>query len=485
MFKELVKQSSWYLVGHGVGFVLGLVSFPIWTRYFSVEEYGMYSFMGAVVAVVMPISKFGLPRAVLRFFSEFTTGKRGIPMASYYTTMTLGALALSSLVGVIALLIIYMLGPEHLGGQKLYDLYVYSMIMVMLASVPACFYSFLRVEQRPKLFVGILSFRGVGGLTLSIIMVYVYSVGVEALFIAAIYVQIVMVSFFFIMLRRQKKLVITSFSLGLLVEALRFGIPLVPAELSNQISSIGDRYVIQFFLGPEAVGLYAVAYGLTNHLKGLLTVMMFAVTPMYLDIWEKQGREKTEEFLSMVLDYYLMIAIPGIILFCFFGGDIMVLMASTKYAEAKVLLPYLVIPLVLHGAISIYTAGLFIHKNTKLILYFTLSSGLLNLILNIIMVPLMGLIGAAVATLISYIFLIIIANIFSSKYITINLNLEGIFKYTLASFAAAFLLHFITIELFLGIIIKLFIGLVFYSLLILAIDNRIRQKLRLAFKMLT
>ena len=153
-----------------------------------------------------------------------------------------------------------------------------------------------------------------------------------------------------------------SFSFPLLFEALSFGLPLIGAEVANHMTNIGDRFMLQFLLGTEAVGLYAVGYGLTTQLKSLLAVGMFVLTPMYVKIWHEQGREKTEQFLSTVLDYYLMAAIPGIILFSVFGGEILVLMASTKYEQATVLMPYLAAPLVLHGAISIYTAGMFIHK---------------------------------------------------------------------------------------------------------------------------
>jgi len=263
---------------------------------------------------------------------------------------------------------------------------------------------------------------------------------------------------------------------------MRYGLPLVPAQLANMISNIGDRYILQIFLGSQVVGYYAVSYGLTLHLKSVLTLMMVAVTPMYLDIWEKHGRERTEKFLSSVLDYYLMVAIPAVILFSFFGDDILILLASSKYEGAQGLLPYLTAPIVLHGAITIYTAGLYIHKKTSLILYFTLGAGALNLLLNLIFVPLMGMVGAAITTLISYIFLIVLANIFSSQYITIRLNYLAIGKYLLASIMAVIFLRFISIDVFFGAIIKLLIGVIIYSAAILIIDNRTRKRLRIALK---
>ena len=106
------------------------------------------------------------------------------------------------------------------------------------------------------------------------------------------------------------------------------------------------------------------------------------------------------------------------------------------------------------------------------------------IILNFIFIPIMGILGAAVATLISYIFLISLANIFSSKFIKIQLNYQGIIKYIAASVLAVLLLRFINIEIFLGIILKLLIGLLIYSAAMWSFDVRIRQKVKMAFNRL-
>ncbi|MCZ6820172.1 MAG: polysaccharide biosynthesis C-terminal domain-containing protein [Calditrichaeota bacterium] len=107
------------------------------------------------------------------------------------------------------------------------------------------------------------------------------------------------------------------------------------------------------------------------------------------------------------------------------------LFASLKYEPAGVILPYLAVPLTLHGAITIYTAGIYIQKKTQYVLYFTIGAGILNLILNIILVPMIGLVGAAVATLISYLFLITLSNVLSAKFLTLHLNYQALTKYDL------------------------------------------------------
>ena len=484
MFKELLKQSSWYFAGYSVGVIINLITFPLWTRHFTVEEYGILSLVAATVAFVTPIIKFGLHKAVLRFFSEFKSNKRGLPESSFYTTFFIGAMTLGLLFAAIFLGIIVALGPERLGGTQTYILFILAGCGFFISPGCSIYGHFLRVEEKPNEYVLVRFVRALLGLTLSVVLVFAFLLGLKGIYISTLLLQVCLFMYVFWSLKRQNKFVLKSFSFALLFKALSFGFPLIGAEMANHISNIGDRFMLQFLLGTEAVGLYAVGYGLTTHLKSLLTVGMFVITPMYVKIWHEQGREKTEQFLNSVMDYYLMAAIPGIILFSVFGGEILVLLASTKYQEATGLMPYLAAPLVMHGAISIYTAGMFLHKKTKLILYFTVSAGIVNIILNYVLIPLMGITGAALATLISYVFLIILANIFSSKFLTIRLNHQGIIKYVAASILAVLLLRFIHIEIFLGTILKLLIGLLIYSAAMWSFDVRIRQKLRMAFNRL-
>lgn len=482
MIKNLFKQTSWYSLPFFIASVIGFATFPIWTRHFTVKEYGMMSLIDITLKFIGPLVRFGLPQAAVRFFSECQSGKRSLPISSFFTTLFLGVLAIGGISALSFFLIIVALGPDRVGGQQIYDLFKLASVLLFLGVGTSVFNSVLRAEQKAKFLAILSSTCSLASLPVALILVFGFLLGVKGIYIGTICIQASLLIFYIWFLRRQKRLVFSSFSFPFLFEAIRYGLPLVPAQLANLVSNIGDRYVLQIFLGSQAVGYYAVSYGLTLHLKAVLTLMMAAVTPMYLNLWEKHGRQKTEEFLSSVMDYYLMLAIPGIILFSFFGDEILILLASSKYDGARGLLPYLAAPIVLHGAITIYTAGLYIHKKTSLILYFTLGAGALNLLLNLIFVPRMGMVGAAIATLISYIFLIVLANIFSAKYITIRLNYLAIGKYLLASIMAVIFLRFISIDVFLGVIIKLVFGIIVYSAVILIIDNRTRERLRIALK---
>jgi len=482
MLKRLFGQTSWYLAAHLIGMALGLVTFPIWTRYFSVEEIGMLGLIDATVLFVAPFIRLGVRRSVVRFYSEFKTGKRAEGMQTFFSTFIFGSFGLSLIGGTLFILVIVALGPERTGGDLMYTLWRLAGVLIILGAVPGIYMTIIRMEEKAR-YHTILGLSGrFFAFFLTLTLIFVFTAGIKSLYIASIAMQVGMVSLMFYMMWRQKRLAFKAFSLAFLWESIKFSFPLVPAELANEISGIGDRYVIGYFLTVKEVGLYSIGYGATGHLKAFLTVMMFAVAPMYLSIWEESGRKKTEEFLSKVLDYYLLLAVPGILFFMVYGGDFLVLLASSKYEATRPILPYLAIPLVLHGAITIYTAGLYIHKKTNMVLVFTACAGVLNIVLNILMVPFMGIVGAALATLISYLALILMANIFSSRYLTIRLFYGRIAKYILSSALAIAVIQFIELDAIYAVVIKVACGCLIYGVTMLIIDLEIRQKLRQLLK---
>ena len=112
MFKEVLRQSSWYFAGYSASVIISLITFPLWTRHFTVEEYGILTLIAATLTFVTPMARLGLHKSVLRFFAEFRSGARELPESSLYTTFFIGSVTLGGMVGLLFLGVILLLGPE-------------------------------------------------------------------------------------------------------------------------------------------------------------------------------------------------------------------------------------------------------------------------------------------------------------------------------------------------------------------------------------
>jgi O-antigen/teichoic acid export membrane protein len=185
--------------------------------------------------------------------------------------------------------------------------------------------------------------------------------------------------------------------------AFSYGAPLAVGNYATFLLDYGDRFLIERFLGLDAVATYAVPYDLVSTLSAtVFGSVKLALMPIIFRLWESDGRPATSEFVSRVFTYSVALAIPGAVLFVATSKDIIVLLASAKYGGSAALTGYL-LPGVFMGEINFLVAcGLLVTGSTVALALLSVASGVVNVLINLVLLPRWGLTGAAVATTIAY-----------------------------------------------------------------------------------
>ena len=451
----------------------GFISFPILTRIFTPAEYGVMSLVTITVSLGIGFSKFGLQHAALRYFSDFKENIIDMNISYYYSTLFIGSLVLSGTIIFSGFWIAKIFLSGYL-SESLQELVLLIVLLIFVGALINILSMFLRADNRGAIYSVIVIARRYGKLLLALIIVLYIIKNVRGLFvgylISDVLLLIVLMSFFI------RKIKLTSISPSFLKEAISYSFPLIWMELSNMILNFGDRYLLQYYNGSESVGLYSAAYNVCNLSQSVLSVpLRLAVIPMYMSIWNKSGKDETKGFLDRILDYYIMIAVPVIIGLSWFGDEFVKLIATSKYLDAVVIIPIIILPLVVFGGNVIFAAGLRIYKKTGILMYISLLAGLINIILNIIFIPKFGMLGAAYATFISYFILVVSTVIISYKYLVINVNLRGLIKYIGLSLLIMFSLSFFHSTNIREMLLKIVLVLITYSLGILIIDKNKRE----------
>jgi len=444
---------------------------PLWTRVLNKSDYGFFSLITVTIGFMIAFSKFGLQHAALRFYSDFREGKRDMDLNYYYSTMLIGAILISVPVTIILFSAIWYTFPRN-GQDAFISLLPVIIVITVIRAVINILMVVIRAEERAGLFSLISVLQRYGQLSFSIVFGILLGMHLSGIFVgwllSSIFILIPLLYYFL----SQGRMKVRNFSFPLFKESIYYGFPLIWFELSNIFLNVGDRYVIQFIMGAEAVGVYSAGYNAVDIVQSLISLpLKMAVIPIYLNMWNRDGEEKVKEFLSNSLSYYLMFGIPIILGMIWFREEIIVLLASAKYRESADIIPYTIIPLVLYGALGVYGAGLYIMKKTNFLMYSTLLCGILNLLLNILLIPHYGIMGAAYATLVAYAMLIAIIYRTSSQYLKISVEWNHLLKYLLFSFSVMLVLSFFASY---HILIKILIGLFLYSIEVLVLDNRIK-----------
>ena len=452
----------------------GFVSFPILTRVFSLTEYGTLGLITTTVLITTAIAKMGLNTAIVRFYAKFKAERL---LTEFYSTVFSGSLLAATVVVALFFVTIQFISDKFIDNNFVSLLSLCS-ILIFTTCANDILLSFLRAEQRTKLHNLIKIIGRYGALTVSISLVLFFAKGLYGFYIGQIVWSTIMLCLLLYLYRGRIKIGVTRFSPPVLKQSIRFGFPLVWADLGYLILNYADRYLIHLYLGATSLGLYVAGYNLATYLTEIIAYpISYALSPIYMNILVNKGIQEAQQFFTKLFSYFMLIMLPLVFGFIAVGRDLISFLASAKYAEAHVVFPYVVIGQAIYACTFILNSGLFISKKTHVVTYIMIGTCILNIAFNIVLIPRYGILGAAQATLISCILYAVILTYYSMREFSFPVEYRRIMLYLIAS-----CVMFITIRginfagHFANILVKVAVGALLYSLFVFLLDGELRRQ---------
>jgi O-antigen/teichoic acid export membrane protein len=474
--KGLFRASSHYLAGLLGKLAIGFISLPIFTRIFSVADYGVIDLAGKILLLLTALSKMGLQNSALRFFNGHRFEADVEARRSYYSTMFFGALATSSLTALLFLGSTRAL-PTTWFDPSLTALFGFVAVLLVLRSLGSILYSFLRIEEKTKAY----NFWLVMGRLLILISVVVALPFAgrtpQAFYWGSTAAELALALVLSWSLLRRSVLRVSSCDWNLFTAGLLFGAPLILYEVSTILLDTAGRFLVRYYLGANSLGLYSVAYGLAAQTNDLLIFPLnLAILPIYLRLWRIEGAAATTRFLSKCIDLYLMSAACVCALAAVLARDGVVFVASQKYRDAGRLMPVIVTGLLIYTGHVFLCAGLLIYKKTGTMAMVLLGSAVVNVSINCLLLPRMGLMAAALGTLISYALCIGLLAWVSQRYLPLTVPVRSLAKYVLGSVVAAGLGSLVELQpLLLNLAARAALTLLAYLIVLCWLEPRVRR----------
>ena len=466
---SLFRDIGNYLSGRAMLVALGFATFPLMTRMLSVSHYGVVSLTLRIVLLLTVISKCGLQYSAARFYTASLAEGTQQEQRRFYSTLLLGPLLTAAAVFCVYLPVLF-LTRGRIADPLLFRCLLLAPVLVLLRTLQSLLLSLLRNEGRSRLHsilevttklltLGALLVLLAGGLRSAFALLAAIAVSESAIVLLQLG-----------MLLRRDLIAPRALDWGLIRVSFAFGAPLIAYELSSIVLDSGDRFLVLHYLGSLQLGFYSAAYNVSSYLQDtVMTPLNLAIFPIYMRLWNEDGREATEQFLSKALSWFTVAAVAIIALTILCSRDAIVLLASTRFVEAHRLLPILVPSLMLYATHIFLNVGLILEKRTTLMATLVFSSAIVNLILNVLLIPRIGLTGAAWATLISYLVLVVCLATINHRILPLRPNLSLMLRAALAAAVSAIppaLIHTRFPVETLGLRIPLFL-LLFASLLLL------------------
>lgn len=471
--KKLFNQSSHYLVGQILLMAAGFVSFPILTRMLSVGDYGVLGITTTTISIIVALAKLGVPSSIVRYYSEYNN-ERGL--TELYSTIFFGYGGIAIIISAVFYVVLRIIGGYLLIPN---DIVLFASIIVILTSLNVIVTSSIRAEQNTKLYNIIMIAVKYSALLASLLTLYFISKDIYGYYIGQLTAYSIMTYLIVWYFVRRHKLAPSKFDRQIFNKTLRFGSYLSWSELIHLMLSYADRYMIQFMIGSSALGIYTAGYNLATYVVEIIMYPInYAIDPIYLGIYQNEGLEKTQAFLSKTLSYFLMFVLPVTFGFAAVGKDLLQLLATNKFASADTILFYVVAGNAIYATQVILNAGLFIKKKTHVMLRVKVASCFLNIGLNYFLIPINGILGAAQATLVTYIFYTVFITVCSFKELSFRIEFGRILRFVFSAAVMFLLMQAVTTSILIFTILsKVLFGAFIYIILIICIDSTTRCQL--------
>jgi O-antigen/teichoic acid export membrane protein len=474
--KRLLVQASHYSFASLLSTLAGLISFPLLTRIFSVADYGVMNLISATLTVALALGKVGVQHAIIRYRTEAVAGKGKYSAAQLYATTFLGMCGSGLLASAVLGFGAQLVPLRWLGDRRLPTLFAIASLVVFIQVAESIIFNFLRADQKTAVLMKYQVGKRYFGLALILFAVFVISRTLMAFYSAMLVTEAVAVGALTVAFFRREsvpRLVRRDFSLPLYRELLAFGIPMmIGYEMSGIVLGVGDRYVIHGMLGEQPLGLYAAAYNLCQYVQVVFVASVGqAVTPLYMQMFDQQGPDETAAFVTRSLRNYVLCGAPVVAGLAAVGPALLPALASEKYASAAIIVPWVIAGMVVDGSNTMVAAGLFIHRKTKQIMSVVVSAASLNIALNVVLVPRIGILGAAIATLVSYALASCALAVASRRFLPVRLPWA-----TLTRAAVAALGMYLAVSRLnpgphlLTVVVRMLVGVPAYGLFISLID---------------
>lgn len=424
-FGRVIKNSTIYVMGNLALKAFNIVVIPLYTHYLSTSEYGQVSILNNFTSVMIYIVGMSLYSAVMRFYTDYKNDRERT--AEYFSTIVWFIFA--SGVGFAVLLCLVKEPLQRfVFGEIVFNPTIFlCIISLIFSSAYTMYQSILRSLEKAFKYIIISG----GYLFINFISLYIFVIklrmGVPGVMIAQLWAYVISCVVMII------DLIFTGylrfrFRYRMLIESLKYSIPLIPHNLSAQITQLISKVFIQTNRSYSELGIFNLAsqFGMISDL--VQSSVSMAIQPWFYSLLKKRdtGWKKDLNKLIKILLVGYFFVFSGL---CIFSQEVIFIVANEAYYSAWKVIPYIILTYVLKVPYYFYINTLFYYKKAaKFIFIATLTSSLLNTFFSYFFIGWWGMYGSILADAVAMIIRVAIVIVLSIKIENIGIEISAFVK---------------------------------------------------------
>jgi O-antigen/teichoic acid export membrane protein len=385
-----------YLPVQAAQAIVGFGGMAVFTRLLPADAYGSYALALAALSLTHIVTFTWLEAAVARFHAR-AERKRGL---HHHLATAYGLYAGIAAIAVTALGILIAISPIDLALKTTLAFALASLVLRALLQIGL-------ETHRAGQDVGRYSALEAGYLMLGFMigagLILTTGLGAAGIFAGTAIAAVIMLFFDLpVMLRRTRK---GRPRTGRAKAYAGYGGAISASLVFEHLLSVGDRFLIAAFLGQGAVGMYAAGYGLADRLLDVLFIWFgAAVWPLTIKAFEQDGDDAAREVAGRAAGLMALVAFPMAAGLALVAGPLTtVILGDGVRAGAATVLPWIALSGLMNGMMTYYFHEAFtLKRRTGVMAMIMAGAAAANLGLNLVLIPIFGLPGAAAATVIAY-----------------------------------------------------------------------------------
>lgn len=434
-----------------------LVLLPVISKTLGAYDYGIWAQLSVTVSLLSALAGLALSTAYVRFFSSKTDKKeisRGFFSIFFFVAL------LSSV--IFSVLFIF---SESI-SVFLFNTSIYSPLvkitsfLIVLNPLYLLVLFYFRVKRQMLVYSVLVFFASIGQMILTTFLLVFLGYGVDGVVFSAMFSNFIPLVLALGIIIKQVGFSHLSFSE--MPKYLRFSLPLAPNSLIYWITSQSDRYFVEFFLGTVSVGIYSAAYGIGYIVYFFVTPLQLILFPQLTTLFDNGEIDEVKIYIIYSLKFFLLLSVPSVVGLTICAKQILVVFTTVEFINGSLVIPLVALSALFSGLVQILINITFLYKKTKYNFWIQAIPAILNIVLNIILIPLIGIIGAAIATLFSFVIMCIVTYIVTIKYLRFKIDVIFVLKIILSSIIMASIVFLLKDQI--NLLLQLCIGIVLYFL---------------------
>ncbi len=396
---NLFKSVAWYSVGNLIARSMTLILLPLYSNLISANEFGNYSLLVSVYTIIATIYQFGMSSTLNKFYTEETDEqKRKIIFSTILNSIIVLGIALTVGVSLFSSSIV-----SFIFGSRNFSLLL-TLLMVSLFFETINYYIILllKTKELPKETVVYSVVGAVVNLNLNILFVYYLRWSISGIILAQLLSGIIL---FFVSLPVIRGTYIFIINKKILLAVIVFSLPLLAGSLFTALTNVADRFIINAFMSKGDVGIYSFVYRIALLMNVFVVSFVMAWNPHSV---KQYFRNNYSESYGKTLTHFIA---GGTLLFLFVTLFIEILfemkifgtfILNPIYKPGLSAFPFIMAGYFFNGISAYYAVYAYVSNKTYQLFITDFIALSLNIVLNYLLIPKLGLVGAAISTALAF-----------------------------------------------------------------------------------